>query len=121
VTLFADGRVRFEGLAWVKVKGVSNGHIDPISLEPLFEKIRAMDYRNFCNSAHQEVLPNGNVVIKDRVFDAPVSTVTIIGPGGKKSIDTVLDFAKPVDELDALIDSVSGDAQWIGPRGERRR
>jgi hypothetical protein len=112
ITIFANGRVKYNGYHWVEVKGVMEGHIDPSRLLPLFEKMREIGFWSYFNGATQRMLPNGDVTYTNLALDVSQFWIRAIGPNGSRKITFWQE--KPLNELGSLIDSTADDARWIG-------
>jgi len=115
VTLFADGKVVFEGNANVKVKGRSETTISPDKVRLLiesFEKAKFFSLRNLYS------LPEDGCRVYDG--DASSATISIVLNGKTKSIVHYLGChqkkgtsVRALIQLENLVDDVTNTAQWI--------
>lgn len=118
VTLFADGRVTYEGRNFVKTKGAHWKTIPTAKLQPLFEKLEAVHFWEFKDHYHFVENPAGSIQI---VSDQPTYTITVKTRGKTKRVVDYYGAPKALRELEALIDTTAGVEEWIGKPEERNR
>jgi hypothetical protein len=118
VTLFADGRVTYEGRHFVKVRGAHWKTIPAAKLAPLFAKLDAVHFWEFKDRYSMVVNPDGSIEV---VTDQPTYTVTVKTEGKTKRVVDYYGAPKALRELEDLIDTTAGVEEWIGKPEERKR
>jgi hypothetical protein len=117
VTLFADGRVTFEGREYVKAKGAHSRRIPATKLAPLYAKIEAIHFWDLQDSYRFVKRPDGAV---EMVTDLPTYFVTVKTATKSKRVQDYHGSPKELRELEELIDTIAGVDEWIGKPGERK-
>ena len=118
VTLFADGRVTYEGRNFVKTKGAHWKTIPTAKLTPLFAKLEAIHFWEFKDHYHFVENADGSIQL---VTDQPTYTVTVKTQGKTKRVVDYYGAPKALRELEVLIDTTAGVEEWIGKPEERKR
>ena len=118
LTVFADGRITYEGRHFVKVRGSHWKTIPTAKLAPLFAKLDAVHFWKFKDSYYVVVNPDGSI---EAVTDQPTYTVTVKTGGQTKRVVDYYGAPKALRELEDLIDTTAGVEEWIGKPDERKR
>jgi hypothetical protein len=103
-----------QGFLFVKKLGISEANIAPAAFGALMEKLKEIQYWSFCDPKYQKTLPNGEVVITSKWILPPTYWIKVTGPGGSKIIHDDIEGSEKLHQLEAMIDTISGDMQWIG-------
>ncbi|HJT82480.1 MAG TPA: DUF6438 domain-containing protein [Chthoniobacterales bacterium] len=101
VTIFSDGRLRYEGSQFVKVKGIKTKTIPIADFERLVSKINAIHFF--------ELKP----AYRGNVTDLPTTIVTVTRGESPKTVEDYLGAPKGLRELEQLIDTVANISVWV--------
>jgi len=113
LTIFADGRVLYEGISHVKKKGKAKGRISPAKLEELIEEFQNIYYFNLKNA----YIP-GTDACRQSATDMPSAVTSLTRNGNSKTINhyhgcrgsQTLDL---LTRLEDKIDEAVNVNQWI--------
>jgi uncharacterized protein DUF6438 len=82
LTIFADGRVLYEGISQVKKKGKAKGRISSAKLEELIEEFENIYYFNL-----KDAYTPGTNACPQSVTDMPSAVTSLARNGKSKTID----------------------------------
>jgi len=115
LTIFADGRVVFEGREYVKAKGMTKGRISEEKLRQLISEFKKVNYF----SLRDTYQPSDNGC-PGFVTDMPSANSSIEINGRKKAISHYLgcreqggDFPLQLVSLENKIDEIVGTGKWL--------
>ena len=119
VTVFADGRVEYEGMADVKVLGFRSATLGAAELRKLKDELNKAGFLGLRDSYDSSEAGCTAVAT-----DSPSVKLSARTDGMLKSVDHYLGCLGPVSDrlasLENAIDRIAGTQQWIGAPGERR-
>ena len=105
VTIGGDGQVRYEGRAFVNVRGERTATIPREDVAGLLRRFDEIDFENLQDS------------YRGQVTDLPTYTVTLTRDGRTKRVvdyaGTQAGMPRSVRDLQDEIDRVAGTAQWV--------
>lgn len=113
VTVWGDGRVRFEGAQFVAQRGEHTRTIDPAAAAALFAAADSIDFFRL----PANITPANERVCGGAWTDMPSAEITIIWAGRVHTVSHYHGCPEAPARLTAFenrIDAVAGVAEWIG-------
>jgi hypothetical protein len=116
VTLFADGRVLFEGQSWGKSNGSFTRTIPREQAAKIFTQLEAVDFWNRAPRYDTESATQGDnsVIVKLAPSDTPWTILTARSNGRFKRIDGLFYAPHELIDLKKEIEKVTRIDEWIG-------
>ena len=123
VTIAPDGAVEWTGTANVKVTGEQRAQLEPaalVELEAGIERAKFFDLDEHGDPKQPDPVctksgKSGACDFRESVIcsDTPHAITVVTRSGNTHRVDNDHCVARPVDELEALIDKLAGTAAWI--------
>jgi hypothetical protein len=101
VTIFSDGRIRYEGKYFVKVIGVRMKVVPASKFNRLVAKVHEIGFFGL------------EAAYRGTVTDLPTTFVTVTRGGVRKKVEDYMGAPKGLRELEQLIERVAQVSRWV--------